>query len=583
MVSEVLWTAIGSVAAVIGVAVSIYLAVQRERRNRPGQDTASLAGKPTQDTSAAGSGLWSRRQQLGRELRSARQARGLSSENLASQLPGPDGTGHARKSWVELVEQQPERSAAGRREPPLPDRAQLIAWSRACGLSSHRLLDRAKVLLPEIYPATILPPPAQPLSTFSVAADWRTEGYAESSQVVDRVRSLLQQADSHANAVDLTFIGPLVTALSSAAAIGSVLDPVRGELAQCMESRIKVRHLWSVDGPVGQALDWFKLIPGLLTLAGQRGSYDALATTHRREHTMDFVALSGRGGLIVLRRPEGFVTIPVLGDVGASALAAHFDYLIGDHQATDLFRQFSWGSSPEKLVDWENAMADADEAAGWRMLIQPRLGDVTMPESVQTSVMDRWRASCHPSKIAQSYNLEKARNRRRNGFELSLSEHPAYDIMAGPAFEQFVTRGALQQDWISETPEERLVHLNRLLELLRCENYHLVIVDGAHDMYSEIFGDDRGTRADRELYYLLKERTGDKPSAFTSTYWFRTKSRSFEIRHPRLFSGYRKQAEYLLTYLAPAIQDKSAVTQQIEAAIRRVRSLPGADGAGASR
>ena len=524
----------------------------------------------------------SQRRTLGRELREARTGAGLSQEQLARQMPDRRGRTGVARSWIGLMERQPTPAASRMAELQLPTRSQLLAWARACGLAPDSLLDRAKELLPRIYPELFMfAPKSPPVSSEQSFEDpkWHTAGPAGPESVVERVRSLLEQAVGHDSVVTMTFMGPLrlaLLSLSSAASSGSLLEPVYASLARNLQSGGTVRHLWSVGERDGREVDWVYTLPNLLTLAGSTGSaraYECRRVSQHREYQMDLAVVVGRGGLVILRQEQGFVTIPVP-DTGATlALMAHFDYLARDSHPDELFRVFSWGKSPEKLIKWEEAMADADESPGWRMLIQPGLGTVTMPESVQDRVLGRWRQSCNDARrVEQSYQLDKVRNRKRNGFRRSLERYPCYDIVAGPAFQDFVDKGTLQEDWIWETRHERLDHLVHILELLGHSNYHLAIVDRSDDMYRQIFGFDPGPSGNREFYWLLKRRIGDNPSIFTSTYWLSAKSCSFEVRSPAIFDAYYRQAEAIRENLAPAMEDKAAVISRIQDAIEDIHS-----------
>jgi hypothetical protein len=515
-----------------------------------------------------------RRREFGQALREARLSAGLTQEFLARQLPKQGSGTEINRLWLDRVEQQADQSDSNSLEVLLPQRNQLIAWARACGKNRDSLLDCAKDLLPEYYPGKFIPQPRKVLPATPEARDWRVVSAADPREVVGRVTSLLREGESRDNRVELTLTGPLLQALSAWAGSGSVLDPLMRDLTRYLESESLVLQLWAVGRQDSHEVDWLKLMPGLLKLSGFPGSYKVLlATPQRGERTLDLVTVRDSGSLIILKLSDGYLTIPVPGDVGAAALASHFDFLTEGH-LSELLQVFNWGPSPEALLDWQSAMADADECPGRRMLIQPFLGDVTVPWSVQDRLLNRWRdASPDRSRNQVVDHYGEVLRRRRDGFERALRDHKCYDVVSGAAFDQFVENGTLQVTWTQETPRDRSEHLEHLLELLECENYNLAIVNRSDEMYYEIFGDDTGTSSDKQLYCLLKERGGDAPSVFTSTYFGVDQSRGFEIRHPRIFQAYEVQVEAILANLAPSIWDKTKLVAEIKRAMNRIGSI----------
>lgn len=521
--------------------------------------------------------MWQRRQQLGRELRDVRVARGLSQKQLAELLPNRQGGTGVSASWVARVEQQPQPSPANNRRPPLPQRIQLIMWARACDVDQSKLLERAKELLPAEYPERFIPQADRDLPQPGLEVqDWRAAGKAAPSVLVGRVLSLLSEGDGKTDVVVLTSMGPLMSALVATAGNGSVLDPIGRVLARHLASGASVRHLWSVEGYGGYGLDWLKLLRGLLTLGRIDGLYEVRAAPPRTEALQDVIALRGFGGLIILQGSTDAVTVPVNGPTGAGALLDYFDSLMRDHRSTELFRVFRFGNSPGLPLSWQLAMAAADEAPGWRMLVQPELGMMTVPSVVQARLYRRWQASCSDqAQLDLAERYQEALSRRRGGFELSLLDYGCYDVVSGAAFDRFVDSGTLREGdifgGVPETPHDRLDHLDHLIGLLQHDNYNLAIVKRSDDMYSEIFSTDEEARAERDLHhFLLKERGGDLPSVFTSTYFHGAQPCAFEMRHPRVVAAYKSQAEAILANLAANLVDKAGVVDMIRTAMKRI-------------
>lgn len=587
--SAALWTVIGSLAAVLSAGVATWQVLER-RRSPVTADKAAESGHAGLLADTPATATTERREvpederrcELGRELRNSRLGRGISQEQLASLLPNDNGGVGVEASWLDRVETQDTTKRLADETHPdvaLPSRAQLIAWARECALDDDRLLDRAKQLLPEVYPPRFIPRPS-PYSATALpqslkSRDWHQDGLADATETVGIVISLLQASAGTSNSVDMTFSGPLLRALAHVAGNGTALDPLMRSLAQLLEEGATVRQIWSVQAQSTDGPDWLRLLRDLLTLSGLPGSYRVLASSHSEHQTTDVVAAGGLGGVLILEQPEGFLAVSVSGDKYSNGISGYFQVLMHRRQSTDLLKVSDWAASPDVLVDWENAMAEADEAPGWRMLIQPYLGDATCPAAVKAQLLDRWRASCSdPAKVELSYQFEQACGRRRRGLELSLKNYECFDVASGPAFDRFVDHGYIQTRWGAETPAERLQHLSHLLDLLESKNYNLVIVKRTHDMYPEIFGQDSGADDDRGLYCLLKERGSDYPSVFTSTYFYPHQSRSFEIRHPLIFDEYRKQGRAILTNLAAEISDKANVISEIKRAMERIARMP---------
>ncbi len=518
-----------------------------------------------------------RRRQLGRKLSDARLKAGLAQQILARQLPNRSGRLGVTVAWLDRVEQQSEPSGVSAQRAPLPQRNQLIAWATICKRDPYSLLYEAKVLLPEYYPDKFIWQPRTISLTSTGAADgsrWRTADVADPREVVDRLTSLLQEGERRDNRVELTLIGPLLLALAAQAGSRSELDPLIPALARYLEFGSEVLQLWPSGGPNSRDVDWQKRIPSLLLLNGFAGPYKALTTPQPVLSRYDIVTVRDCGGLIVLQQADGYITIPVVGDAGLAAMARHFEFLRSGQPADEFIKVFNWGPSPVELADWQNAMADADESPGWRMLIQPFVGDVTIPSAVQDRLIDKWRDEVSDgSRHDDADDYREALRRRRAGFELTLEHDECWDIVSGPAFRRFVDHGELQVTWAQETPQDRLEHLDRLLDLLARPNYHLAIVRPSDKIYVEIFGSDAGTRSDQQLYCLLKDRGNDAPSVFTSTYFAdRKQSRGFELRHQQIFEAYKAQGDEVVKNLPPALWDKAILTSEIKTAISRIRS-----------
>jgi transcriptional regulator with XRE-family HTH domain len=580
-VNAALWTVVGSLAGVISAAAGTWQMLERRRAfsGREGHMTRDASHEestshpaPAEEATVSDD---ERRHQLGMALREARLRKGLSQEQLASRLPNEAGGVGVDPSWISQVEMQTSGEAGA----ALPSRTQLLAWARECAIDQDALLRRAKQLLPQVYPEKFIPRPT-PYSKSALPVslsprDWHIIGPGQAHEIVASVVSLLASSAGRSASVQMTFTGPLLRALSSVANSGSVLGPLMRSLAEHLETGRAVNQLWSVQMQSSRGFDaWLRLLRDLLTLSGLPGDFSLLALAEGAEQYLDVVAADGIGGILILEQSDGFISIPVAEKDGASWLDSHFQVLTQSRHVTDLLKTSDWGPSPDVLLDWEDAMADADEAPGWRMLIQPYLGDVTCPAPVKAALLDRWRATCtDKAKIERSFLFQEACERRRKGLALSLADHKCYDVVSGPAFDRFVDHGFMQTRWGAETPGERLQHLEHLLELLRSPNYNLVIVKRKHDLYGDIFGTDSGTPDDRELYCLLKERGNDLPSVFTSTYFYPHQSRSVEIRHPLIFDVYRSQAEAVLTNLAGELADKSHVISDIKLAMGRISKL----------
>jgi len=560
-------------AGVIAAGLGLYFFCQEHAGNAMSGTASSEPGQAHEDPEPLDAPESERRRQFGQALREARLSAGLTQEFLASQLPEQGSGPDINRLWLDRVEVQ-AGSSDNNLQALLPQRNQLIAWARACGKNQDSLLDCAKDLLPEYYPGKFIPQPRKVMPATPEARDWRAVGAADLREVVGRATSLLREGESRDNKVELTLTGPLLLALSAWAGSGSVLDPLMRDLTRYLESESPVLQLWAVGRQDSHEVDWLKLMPGLLKLSGFPGSYKVLlATPQRREQALDLVTVRDSGSLVILKLSDGYLTIPVPGHAGAAALASHFDFLT-EGNLSELLQVFNWGPSPEALLDWQDAMADADECPGSRMLIQPFLGDVTVPGSVQDRLLNRWRdASSDGSRNQVVDHYGEVLRRRRDGFERALRDHKCYDVVSGAAFDQFVEHGTLQVTWTQETPQDRLEHLEHLLGLLECENYNLAIVKRSDEMHYEIFGDDAGTSSDKQLYCLLKDRGGDAPSVFTSTYFGVDQSRGFEIRHPRIFQAYKAQVEAILANLDPSIWDKAKLTAEIRKAMSRIGSI----------
>jgi hypothetical protein len=450
-------------------------------------------------------------------------------------------------------------------------------WARACQVDQRQVLARAKDLLPDTYPERFLPPTLlQPPQPSLEAHDWHTAGPASASDLVGRALSLIREAESKGAPVVLTSTGPFMSALAATAGNGSVIDPVSRDLAEHMKSGGAVSHLWSVDGTGSHGPDWLRLIRDLLGLSGFDVLYQARISLHRDESPHDLLAVRDVGGLLILGGVRGVPTAPVSGPEGAAALFDHFEVLTQRNRSMELFCTFDFSDDPRISLAWEQAMADADEAPGWRMLVQPQLGLMTIPASVHARMIARWRETCSDlDRIELSLRFEEIIARRRVGFELSLLQYDAYDIVSGPAFDRFIDSGIRREsgmEHVEETSTERLEHLDYLIALLANDKYHLVIVNRRDDIYPELFsGDDEAAPVERELHrFLLKERGSDFPSVFTSTYFPGHKARAFEIRHPRIVAAYRGQADAILANLSRSLTDKERVIATIRAAMQRI-------------